>query len=313
MAFVQKPQVYKSAINTVELGVGDKKVALGGATVYPLYSFDAPIPNAPKVGVEITDLGLEGAPKGMLEYYGDCKTIAEVAKKAAAMPGADFVCLRFEGAEPGEGERSVEDCVKIAKEVAEAIDIPLVIAGCKNTQKDAQIFEKVAEALSGRNVLFLSAKEENHKTVGASVGLAYAQKVGAESAVDINLAKQLNVLLTQLGVAKENIVMNLGSAAAGYGFEYVASTIERVKLAALAQGDTMLQMPVVTPVASETWSVKEAILPEKDMPEWGDQEQRGIQMEIVTAAACLAAGSDAVILRHPVSVATISAMVAALM
>ena len=205
------------------------------------------------------------------------------------MPGADFVCLRFDGADPGEGDRPVEECASIAKEVADAIDLPLVIAGSKNAQKDAQLFEKVAEALSGKNVLFLSAKEENYKTVGASVGLAYAQKVGAESSVDINLAKQLNVLLTQLGVAKENIIMNLGSAAAGYGFEYVASTIERVKLAALAQGDNMLQMPVITPVASETWSVKEALMSEEDMPEWGNQEQRGIQMEIVTAAASLAA------------------------
>jgi len=313
MAFVQKPQIYKSAINTVELGAGDKKITLGGASVSPLYSFDAPIANAPKVGVEITDLGLKGAPKGMLDYYGDCKTVAEEAKKAAAMPGADFVCLRFEGADPGAEDKSVEDCVKIATEVSGAIDLPLVIAGCKNSQKDAQIFEKVAEALSGKNVLFLSAREENYKTVGASVGLAYSQKVGAESSVDINLAKQLNVLLTQLGVSKENIIMNLGSAAAGYGFEYVASTMDRVKQAALSQNDAMLQMPVVTPVASETWSVKEALMSEEDMPEWGSQEQRGIEMEIITAAACLASGSDAVILKHPASVATISAMVAALM
>lgn len=313
MAFVQKPQVYKSAINTVELGVGDKKITLGGASVSPLYSFDAPIANAPKVGVEITDLGLDGEPKGIVDYYADCKTIGEQAKKAAAMPGADFLCLRFDGAEPGEGDRSVEDCVKIAREVSEAIDIPLVVAGCKNSQKDAQIFEKIAEALSGKNVLFLSAKEENYKTVGASVGLAYSQKVGAESSVDINLAKQLNVLLSQLGVAKENIIMNLGSAAAGYGYEYVASTLDRVKQAALAQNDAMLQMPIVTPIASETWVVKEALASEEDMPEWGCQEQRGIEMEIVTAAACLASGSDAVILKHPASVATISAMVAALM
>ena len=162
-------------------------------------------------------------------------------------------------------------------------------------------------------MLFLSAKEENYKTVGASVGLAYGQKVGAESAVDINLAKQLNVLMTQLGVAPENMAVNLGSAAAGYGFEYVASTLERVKSAALSQNDKMLQMPIVTPVSSETWSVKEALASEEDMPEWGSREERGVQMEIVTAAACLAAGSDAVILKHPTSVATISALVGALM
>ncbi|MCL2339704.1 MAG: acetyl-CoA synthase subunit delta, partial [Actinomycetia bacterium] len=143
--------------------------------------------------------------------------------------------------------------------------------------------------------------------------LAYGHKVGAESAVDINLAKQLNVLLTQLGVPASSLVMNLGSAAAGYGFEYVASTMDRVKAAALEQNDTMLQMPVITPVSAETWSVKESIMAESDMPEWGSREERGVQMEIATAAACLACGSDAVILRHPAAIQTIAALVAALM
>ncbi len=313
MAFVQKPQVFKAAINTVELGTGEKKTALGGSSVTPLYSFDGAIANPPRVGVEITDLGMHGATKGMVDYYGAGASLAEIAKKASAMPGADFVCLKLEGADPGETNKSVEDCVAAAKEVASAIDKPLVIEGCKNAQKDAQLFEKIAEALQGQNVLFLSAKEENYKTVGASVGLAYSQKVGAESACDINLAKQLNVLMTQLGVSPANMAMNLGSAAAGYGFEYVSSTMDRVKQAALGQNDTMLQMPVVTPVASEAWSVKEAIISEEDMPEWGDQEERGIKMEIVTASACLASGSDAVILKHPSSVATVSALVAALM
>ena len=149
--------------------------------------------------------------------------------------------------------------------------------------------------------------------MGAAVALAYGHKLGAESAVDINLAKQLNVVLTQLGVPAASVVMNLGSAAAGYGFEYVASTFERVRSAALEQQDGMLRMPVMTLVSTEAWSVKEAIVSEADMPEWGSREQRGIQMEAVTAAACLASGSDAVILRHPVSVEKTAALIAALM
>ena len=175
------------------------------------------------------------------------------------------------------------------------------------------MFAACAEATSGKNVLFLSAREENYKTVGASTALAYGQKVGAESAVDINLAKQLNVVMTQLGIAPGSIVMNVGSAAAGYGFEYVASTLDRVKAAALEQNDNMLQMPIMTPVSAETWSVKESIMPEQDMPEWGSQEERAVAMETVTAAAVLASGSDAVILRHPKSVKTIAAMIAALL
>ncbi len=203
----------------------------------------------------------------------------------------------------------MEDCVAIAKEVADAIDVPLMIAGCKNNEKDAVLFEKVAEALQGKNVALLSAKEETYKLVGAAAGLAYNQVVGAESACDINLAKQLNVLLTQLGVNAKSIVMNLGSAAAGYGFEYVSSTMDRVVLAALQQNDAMLQMPVVTPVSFETWTVKEAVISEEDAPEWGDQELRGINMEVVTAAADLASGANAVILRHPKSVATIAKLI----
>ena len=160
--------------------------------------------------------------------------------------------------------------------------------------------------------LILSEKEENYKAIGAAAGLAYNQIVGAESAVDINLAKQLNVVTTQLGVNAQKIVMNIGSAAAGYGYEYVVSTMDRIKGAALSQNDNMLQMPIITPVSAETWGVKEATASEADMPEWGSADERGIDMEVMTAAADLAAGSDAVILRHPEAVATISRMIKAL-
>jgi acetyl-CoA decarbonylase/synthase complex subunit delta len=193
------------------------------------------------------------------------------------------------------------------------VDKPLVVAGCKIVDKDAEIFSKVSEALQGKNILVLSAKEENYKGVAAGAGLAYGQKVGAESAVDINLAKQLNVLITQMGVSGQNVAMNIGSAAAGYGFEYVVSTLERVKAAALSQNDNTLQMPIITPVGTETWGVKESTSPESESPEWGDAEERGVDMEVETAAACLAYGSDAVILKHPDSIHTVAQLIAALM
>ncbi len=312
MPFTGKSGKFNAAIRTVEIGSGDKAVKLGGENVLPFYTFDAPIENAPKIGVLITDMGLENEVAGIKDYYAGATTFAEIAKKAEEMPGADFVVLRFEGADPNGENRSVEDCVAIAKEVGDAITAPLVIEGCKNVEKDAELFSKVAEALQGKNVLILSAREENYKAVAAAAGLAYGQKVGAESAVDINLAKQLNVLIGQLGVDQANVVMNVGSAAAGYGFEYVVSTMDRVKAAALAQGDVQLQMPIMTPVADEAWNVKEAMASEADMPEWGSQEERGIDMEVETAAAVLASGSNAVILKHPTSVATISKLIKAL-
>ena len=312
MPFTGKSGKFNAAIRTVEIGTGDKAMKIGGENVLPFYTFDAPIENAPKVGVMITDLGLENEAAGIKEYYAGAKSFAEIAKKAEEMPGADFVVLRFEGADPNGENRSVEECVAIAKEVGDAITAPLVIEGCKNVEKDAELFAKVAEALQGKNVLILSAREENYKGVAAAAGLAYNQKVGAESAVDINLAKQLNVLIGQLGVDQANVVMNVGSAAAGYGFEYVVSTMDRVKAAALSQGDVQLQMPIITPVADEAWNVKEAMASEADMPEWGSQEERGIDMEVETAAAVLASGSNAVILKHPTSVATISKLIKAL-
>ncbi|MEG2939249.1 MAG: acetyl-CoA decarbonylase/synthase complex subunit delta, partial [Oscillospiraceae bacterium] len=284
------------------------KITVGGENVLPFYTFDAPIENMPKIGVEICDAGVAEEVEGIKSFYAGCNTVAEMAKKAETMPGADFIAIRFENADPNGANSSVEDCVKIAKEVSEATDMPLAFMGCKNAEKDAQIFTAVADALQGKNIVVLSAREEDYKTVAASAGLAYGQKVGAESAVDINLAKQLNVLISQLGVTSSNVVMNLGSAA-GYGYEYVASTMDRVKAAALAQNDAMLQMPVITPVSTESWSVKEAMASEEDMPEWGSRETRGIDMEVITAAACLASGSNAVILKHPQSVETISKLI----
>ena len=313
MAFVPKAQAFSAHINAVTLGTGDKSIVIGGENVLPFYTFDAPMDNAPKIGVEISDLGLENyqAP-GFQSFYAGCNTMAEMAKKAETIDGVSFICLYFEGADPNGHNKSVEECVAQLKEVAEVVTMPLVIMGCKNVEKDAALFGAMAEALQGKNALFLSAREEDYKTVGASVALAYNQKMGAESAVDINLAKQLNVLISQLGVPASSVVMNVGSAAAGYGFEYVASTLDRVKAAALAQNDNMLQMPIITPISTETWGVKESIMPESEMPEWGPAEERGIEMEITTAAACLACGSDAVILAHPASIAAISKMINAL-
>ena len=308
MPFTAKSGKFNASINTVEFGTGDKAVKIGGENVFPLYSFDAAIENAPKVGIEITDFGMEHEPECIKKYYEGCATLADMARKAASMEGVDFLSIRMEGGDPNGANKSTEELIGELKEIADAVDLPLVVCGCKNVEKDAELFSKAAEALNGKNAVILSAKEENYKTVGAAAGLAYKQIVGAESAVDINLAKQLNVLISQLGVDSKSVVMNVGSAAVGYGFEYVISTMDRVKAAALQQGDANLQMPIITPVASEAWGVKEAMASETDAPEWGSQEERGIDMEVETAMAVIAAGSNAVILKHPESIKIISGL-----
>ncbi|MCI8550544.1 MAG: acetyl-CoA decarbonylase/synthase complex subunit delta [Lachnospiraceae bacterium] len=312
MPFTKKLQKFNATVRSVEVGTGDKAVTLGGGNTLPFYSFDAPTTNTAKIGIEISDMGLAHEPDCIKEVYAGCETVADMAKKAITMEGVDFLCLRLEGGDPNGENRPVEELVAVAKEVAEAVDFPLVVEGCKNVEKDAELLSKVAEALQGKNVLLMSAKEENYKNIGAAAGLAYNQLVGAESAVDINLAKQLNVLLKQLGVDSGKVIMNVGSSAAGYGFDYLISTLDRVKAAALGQNDDSLLMPIITPVASETWSVKESVATEEDAPGWGCVVERAIDMEVETAVACLACGSDAVILKHPTSVATVSKLISAL-
>ena len=312
MSFAPKTQPFSGKINTVTLGTGDNAVTLGGLNVLPFYTFDAPIENAPKIGVEISDAASSWDVPGIVDFYAGCTTMADYAKKAETMDGADFICLNFESADPNGANRSVADCVADAKAVAEVVSKPIVVMGCKHLEKDAELFSAIAEALSGKNVLFMSAKNENYKTVGASVALANGQKVGAETADDINLAKQLNIMLKGLNVPAESIVMNIGTAAVGYGFEYVASTLDRVRAAALAQSDADLQMPIIAPVSTDTWGVKESSASEEDEPAWGCREERGIGMEVSTAAANLTGGADAVIMRHPAAVATIKKFIAEL-
>ena len=305
MAFTPKTAPYSGKINAVTLGTGDNAIVIGGQNVMPFYTFDAPIENAPKIGVEVSDLASQWDYAGLKEFYAGCTTMADYAKKAESVEGCDFICLNFVGADPNGADRSVADCVADAKAVAEVVTKPIVVMGCKNLEKDGELLSALAEALMGKNVLVMSAKNENYKTVGASVALASGQKRGAETADDINLAKQLNIMLKGLNVKPENVVMDIGTAAVGYGYEYAASTFDRLRLAALAQGDADLQMPILAAVCNDTWGVKESTASVEDEPAWGCREERAISMEVSTAAADLVGGADAVVLRHPASAATI--------
>ena len=223
MPFSDKPQVFGASINALSFGPEGKEVTLGGSNVYPLYSFDAPLANPVRVGIQVSDKGFDASIPGLAKFYEGCTTIPEMAARAASAPGVDFVALSLNSADPNEDNASVDECAATALAVSQAIDKPLVIMGCKNVEKDSALFVKVADVLRGQNALFLSCREEDYKTIGASVVLAGGSNLGGESAVDINLAKQLNVLLIQMGVSPKKIVMNLGTAAAGYGFEYLAS------------------------------------------------------------------------------------------
>ncbi|NLI92647.1 MAG: acetyl-CoA decarbonylase/synthase complex subunit delta [Peptococcaceae bacterium] len=313
MAFKTSVQKYTGSINKLEFGSGENSKALGGENVLPFYTFDGNIGGKPLIGLEILDVYPEKWLDELQQIYGDAANNAvQWARFVEEKFSPDFICLRLEGADPNGLNKSPEEAAALAKEVAQAIKVPLVVAGTQNHDKDTKLFEKVAEVLEGCNVILLSAVEDNYKKIGAAGVLAYRHKVAAESSVDINLAKQLNILLNQLGVKNEDIVMNVGCAAVGYGFEYVASTMDRIRLAALGQNDKSLQMPIITPVSFDTWSVKESVASVEDAPEWGSQVERGIAMEVSTAASVIAAGANAVILRHPGSAETVRKLADAL-
>ena len=313
MAFAPKTAPYSGKINAVTLGTGDNAIVIGGQNVLPFYTFDAPIENAPKIGIEVSDLAADWNHTSLKEFYAGCTTMVDYAKKAESVEGVDFICLNFVGADPNGANRSVADCVADAKAVAEVVTKPIVVMGCKNMEKDGELLAALAEALAGKNVLFMSAKNENYKTVGAAVALANGQKLGAETADDINLAKQLNIMLKGLNVNPASVVMDIGTAAVGYGYEYAASTFDRIRLAALAQGDADLQMPILATVCNDTWGVKESTASVEDEPAWGCRDERAISMEVATAAADLTGGADAVVLRHPESVATIKKFITELL
>lgn len=300
MAYKMPTQKYSGKINEVTLGTDLK---LGGESVLPFYSFDGDIGNKPAIGMEIWDIYPESWPEGVLKVFKDvADDPVKWAKFCIENYNPDFICMKFEGASPDGLDKSPEECAQVAKNVADNINVPLVIAGCQNSEKNAKVFTKVAEALADKNYVFLSAVESNYKEVGAAVGMAYGNIVAAESSVDLNLAKQLNILIAQLGIQQDKMVMDPGCSAVGYGFEYVVTTMDRIRLAALQQNDTTLQVPMILPVSFETWKVKESVAPEDEMPEWGKEEERGIGMEISTAVGVLGAGANAVILRHPRSV-----------
>ncbi len=178
MAFKMSTQKVTGTVNVVEIGTGDKAIKLGGEQVLPFYSFDGETGNAPVVGAEISDEKPTEWIDCYEKIYGDVwDDPAKWAKYVEDNTEADFICLRLNGAHPDAGDKSPEECAEIAKAVAEATTLPLVVAGCGNAEKDGKVFDKVSAALEGKNILVMSAVEENYKAVGAAAGMAYGQKL----------------------------------------------------------------------------------------------------------------------------------------
>ena len=147
MAFKNEPQKFTARINSLTIGSDGNEVVLGGENVQPFYAFDAPIDNRPRIGVAISDSGYYKGVPGIDAYYAGAETPVEAAKKAATMPGADFLVISLDGAHPDGNNKSPEECAALVKEIADAVNIPIAVEGCKNIEKDAKVFEKVSEAV----------------------------------------------------------------------------------------------------------------------------------------------------------------------
>ena len=308
---VEIPDVKKSwphTINAVTIGATSTEggtrtstVTVGGETTLPFYRFEGTMPNRPVVAMEVWDIPAEDWPDTVREPFADVLDDPGAwAKKCVDEFGAEMICLRLKGCDPNDANRSPDEAAAAAKQVAEAVGVPLIVWGCGNDDKDNEVFPVVAEALSGENCLLGTITEDNYKTLTA-LGTAYGHKLIAESPVDINMAKQVNILALDVGFPSENILIYPSTGALGYGIEYVYSIMERLRIAGL-KGDKVVAMPMLCDIGVEVWGVKEAKAPESEAPGWGDVKVRGPMWEASTATVYLLAGADVLIMRHPEAV-----------
>jgi len=298
MAFQAPVETSSGKIRELTLGA-KKTVAVGGQNALAFHDFEGTLPNAPKIALEVFDTAPGDWADELKSVLGDVwGDPVAWAKKCEGEFGADMVCLQLAGTDPNGANRSAADAVATVKAVAAAISVPLIVYGSGNTEKDAEVLKAVAEATQGMNVVIGPAIEENYKSIGAAA-MGFGSKVVGQTPIDVNMAKQLNILLTNLGVKIENLLIDPSTGALGYGLEYSFSIHERIKLAALKQNDAMLQAPAVSNLGKEVWRAKEAKISAAEAPQWGDGRKRGIVWEALTATALLMAGSDILIMRHP--------------
>ena len=312
MALTIPKESYSGKVFNVKLGSGAKAVTIGGASALPFLAFEGTFPNKPAVALEIMDIAPVDWPATLQKAVGGASATPVQWAKFCQQSGADMVALRLMGTHPDQKNRSAEDAAKTAAEVAAAIDIPLLILGSGHVEKDTQVLQAAAAATRGKNCAIGKAVEENYKTIAAAA-MANDHKLIAMSQLDVNLAKQLNILLTQMGFDKERIIMDPMSSALGYGLEYTYSVMERIRLAALLQNDAMMQTPIVCDIGANVWKVKETLAPDAEVPEWGGLEDRALAWESMTASAMITAGADMLIMRHPGAAEKAKELIAELM
>ncbi len=292
-------------------GTRTHTLTVGGDAALPFHHFEGETTNRPLVALEVTDV-VPNWGSTLMKYYDDVAgNPGAWAKKAVEQYGADLIYLKLDGADPEGANRSVEECVAAVKEVLAAVGVPLIVVGCGNEEKDKEVLVAVAEAASGENLLLGFAEIDNYKSLTAAC-MVHKHNLIARSPLDINICKQLNILISEMNLPLNRIVIDPSIGGLGYGIEYAYSIMERARLGAL-QGDKMLSMPIICTVGYEAWRSKEANVDTAEAPDWGDQEERGILWETMTASALLQAGGHIFLMRHPKSVALTKQNIDALM
>ena len=319
MALDDPKERWSAAVATVRLGATREEggtrgstLTLGGATTLPFLHFDGGTPNKPLVAMEVLDRDPTDWPEVLRAPFADVlHDPAAWAAKCVREYGADLICLRLQGTHPDFGGRSAEDAASTVRAILAAVDVPLVIWGCDLDEIDVVVLAKCSEAAKGERCLLGTVKEDNYKTLTVSC-LADGHAIMTESPLDINMAKQVNILVTEMGLPTDRIVMYPTTGGLGYGIEYAYSIQERGRLAALS-GDRMMSPPVVCLVGDEAWRSKEAKALDDEVPLWGSAAARGPMWEAMTAVTLLQAGCDLLIMRHPAAVALVQKVIASLM
>jgi len=292
---------WSGRIREVKLGGGGRKeVIIGGASTLPFLKFEGEIPNPTRVAIEIRDTEPSDISEILKNAWGDAlKDPAAWAKKAVEF-GAEIICLRLVSAHPETGNTGKDEAKATVEKVLAAVDLPLIVLGPGVAEKDNEVLMAASEAARGQRIALGNCEEKNYKTV-AAVCMSDGHIAIAKTPLDINLAKQLNVMVSDMGVPMDSIIMDPDTGALGYGIEYGYSINERVRLAAL-MGDSMCQMPVLNHAGPETWRQKEAKAADGVPDEWGSLDTRAVIWEEVTAMACLESGADILVMSHPKAV-----------
>jgi acetyl-CoA decarbonylase/synthase complex subunit delta len=290
-----------------EGGTRAKTVTVGGETTLPFLHFEGETPHPPVIAIEIQDRPPADWPAVLTGAWNGATTDGTTWAKAAEEVGADLILLKFALHQ----DLTPASACKTLRQVLEATGLPLLVFGPGQADLDNDILVAVAEEGKGENLVLGVCEDKNYRTIVAAA-LAHNHMVNARSPMDVNLCKQLIILVNDMGLPLERIIMDPTTGALGYGIEYGYSVMERLRLAAL-QGDSMTQQPMLVTPGEEAWRTKEARTGDGVPDAWGEWTERAVNWEILTASTLVESGADIVVLRHPESVKRVRGMIDALM